>query len=449
MQSKKYIFIFTIILLIIACYLRLNFIRSFGKLNIILISVDSLRQDHLGCYGYERNTSPNIDAFAKEGVLFSQAIAQGTRTHVSLPSLHTSTYPRVHGCYTYNFKMNPLLPTLSETLKKNGYFTMAVIGSPQINQLKRGFDIFIDNEDMKADEVTRKSAHLIEKYQNNKFFIWVHYFDPHGPYRPPVPYDRIFPYNLEGKVAPINDEWDSGYMGIPLSVAENNITNIDYYVSQYDGEIRFTDEQIGALLKKIKELSLDKNSIFIITSDHGDSLGEHNLYFVHGFVYDEVIKIPLIIKSKKVMPFSKIIGHQVQHIDIAPTILEILRIKKPKTMQGNSLLPLIQGNKGHPSFFSFSECRDQILLGRIIECIRTNEWKLICINEKNKLKYMLYNLKLDPKEDNNLVNLKREEFKFLNEKLVNWRNRVPLFKPTLSNITKEQKEILRSLGYIQ
>jgi arylsulfatase A-like enzyme len=128
----------------------------------------------------------------------------------------------------------------------------------------------------------------------------------------------------------------------------------------------------------------------------------------------------------------------------------MVRINKPETMQGNSLLSLIRGEEQkHSSFFSFSEYYDQFLSGKTVECIRTNEWKLICINEENKLRYELYNLKLDPEEKNNLVDIKSEEFKFLNERLSKWRNRVPLFKPILSETTKETKEKLRSLGYIQ
>ncbi|MCM8774695.1 MAG: sulfatase-like hydrolase/transferase, partial [Candidatus Omnitrophica bacterium] len=408
-----------------------------------------------GCYGYKKNTSPNIDAFAKESALFTQAIAQGSCTYLSLPSLHTSTYPRTHGVYNVGYKINPLLPTLAEVLKKSGY-TTAMFGTnvKRIQGLERGFDVFKDDGDIKADKITQRVIAWLEKNRNTKFFLWIHYFEPHGPYRPPQPYNKIFLDESQTRNIPINYNSKSGFMAIPNYIAENNITNVNFYISQYDGEIRFVDEQIGILFKKIKELNLDSNTLFVITADHGEAMGERNHYFGHWSIYDEIIKVPLIIKCKKIISRPKIIDHQVQMIDIAPTILKSVGIVKPKTMKGNSLLPLILKNKSHFSVFAYSEVSQED--DKIEDCIRTKEWKLLHKRyTKRKLEdtYELYNLILDPEEKNNLVNERTNEFKFLNKKLNDWRKDNPLVKPIIADsiiakLTQESKEILKSLGYL-
>lgn len=455
-QYKRIFFVSVTAIIVIICtgYFAYNPIYPDEKLNVILITIDALRPDHLSCYGYKRNTSPNIDGLSKEGLLFTQAIAQGTRTHISLPSLHTSTYARVHRSYRPDLKINPSLYTLAEVLKKNGYFTMAIINYIKMDQLKRGWDTFIYDKNISAEEVTRKTVSLIEEKLNNNFFLWIHYFDPHGPYKPPTPYNSMFLNNSRGKTVPISKKMDSGFMAIPGYVAENNITDVDYYISQYDGEIRFVDEQIGLLWRKVKELNLDKNTILIITADHGEAMGERQHYFEHwAALYDEIIRVPLIIKCDKITSFARVIKQQVQSIDIAPTILELVHIDKPRTMQGNSLFPMIKTGEKHPSFFSFSECGFQTPGSKSVECIRTNEWKLIYKEENNKEDYELYNLNLDPEEKNNLIAIEINKFKFLNKKLKQWRNRNHFIRPTFYEtsdyLTEETKEILKSLGYVQ
>jgi arylsulfatase A-like enzyme len=456
--KKIILFFFVLIVLVIFGFniLKSKFICSQRKLNIILITMDALRPDHLGCYGYKRNTSPNIDRLAREGALFTPAIAQGSSTYLSLPSLHTSRYPRTHGVYNAGYKINPSLSTLAEILKKNGYSTVAICANVKhIQGLERGFDTFIDKGDIGAFEMTKIATSWLEKNRKNKFFLWVHYFEPHGPYRSPEPYNRAFLDNSEAKNISINKDNKSGLMAIPNYIAENNIMDVNYYISQYDGEIRYADEQIGILWKKIEELNLDKDLIFIFTADHGEAMGERGHYFEHWSIYDEIIKVPLLIKCKKIMPCSRNISHQVQLVDIAPTILAGVALAKPKDMQGNSLFPLILGRKNHPSFFAFSEVTQSD--DTVEDCVRTKEWKLIHKRFKKRDlidRYELYNLSIDPEEKNNLANVKPREFKFLNNKLTVWRNRNPLSASLVADsvtarLTDETKKLLRSLGYLQ
>lgn len=421
------------------------------NLNVILITCDSLRPDHLGCYGYNLNTSPNIDKLAKEATLFTQAITQGTKTCLALPSLLTSTYPRTHGCYREGFKMNSSLPTLAQILKKYKYSTAAIIDSiPRIPGLEKGFDSFAHYTVNKADEITNSAIALLKKNRRRKFFLWIHYFDPHGPYRPPSPYNRMFignPKVLQRHV-PICAKMHSCYKSIPLSVAENNITDVDYYISQYDGEIRFTDKQIGVLLEEVKKLNLDRKSIVVLTADHGELLGEHGFYFGHSQLYEQTLKVPLLVKCEKIIPASKIIKEQVRSIDIVPTILALLHIPKDTHMQGENLLPLVFGAPNNALYYAFSEMA-RSKESELHECVRTPEWKLVYQKYGDDGWYKLYNLDRDPEEANNLINAERDKFESLKKKLEAWRRETPISSPEPFPLTEADKNTLRTLGYLQ
>lgn len=456
----------------IAWHLRYSKQKSNGS-NVLFISIDALRADHLSCYGYPRNTTSNIDKLAKEGVLFTQAIAQGNWTGTSVASIITSTYGHIHGVIDWGYSLNTSsLPTLMQILKRSGYFNMAVINYCIINTvlgIEEEFDLFITIEDKNADEVTKRAMELLKDRKDRKFFLWLHYLDPHGPYRPPFFYNKIYLndefYKGDRHAPIINDEY-FGRGGIPEHISKDNITDVDYYISQYDGEIKFTDEQIGILLKELKRLNLDRNTLIIITADHGEFLGEHNIYFCHArSLYDELIKVPLIISCDSLIPKGKIIDNQVQLIDIGPTILDILGIDKNKTMQGISLLPTILRGR-YPTIYAFSSTPFKSM-------VRTEQWKLIYTDYKrarNKVRekeilsladkfflenatyieYELYNLKEDPEELSNLVGVEKQKFEFLKQKLDNWIGQTPSKMPRITQPFKEEtKEKLRSLGYIQ
>lgn len=445
------------------------------QLNVLLITIDALRPDHLGCYGYGRDTSPNIDRLARKGVLFTQAFAQGNQTFISVSSIITSTYPTTHGVRKAGDSLNlASFPTLTQVLKRNGYFNIAITnhgGIKTILGIEQGFNLFITVKN-KADEITRQAMELLKDRRDRNFFLWLHYIDPHGPYTPPSPYNKIYlkdEFYKGDKHLPISSFEFGCYEHIPKYVAQNDITDVDYYISQYDGEIRFTDEQIGVLLKELKRLNLYKDTLIIISADHGEYLGGNNYYFAHaGPPYDESLKVPLIIKCDNLIPKGRVINHQVQSIDIAPTILDILRIDKNKIMEGTSLLSTILGGK-HPSIYAFSSSRF------FYNTVRTEQWKLIyadnrgynTIDEKEMFTtllnrhsgkdcnesewYELYNLEKDPGELNDLYEVEKEKFEFLRYKLDNWlsqKSKLPKTK-TGQHLDEEIKERLRTLGYLQ
>ncbi len=451
--------------------------------NVLLITIDALRADHLSCYGYKRDTSPHIDNLAKEGVIFTQAISQGSATIPSLPSLMTSFYPSQLGVRSINERSFIFVSTLAEILRKNNYYTGAIIAHElEHTGINKGFNFIDSNFSDLADTVTQKAVAWLKKNKDKKFFLWLHYFDPHEPFLPIPPYDEIFlptKFKEKGKETlareyswilineppptpnPLFEEKNGlGQVFIepsakrpipPFSATakqslNNSLTEEDraYYISQYDGEIKFTDDQIGILFDELKRLGLDGKALIILSADHGENLADYNKYFRHGdSLYDILLKVPLIIKYSK-LPKNKSIKRQVQLIDVMPTIFDILGIKRNIKIEGVSLLSLILGKKRKIRDYAFSE----IFGATHAKSIRTEDWKLIYY--LNKDKYELYNLKSDPQEQHNLVDLEKEEFKFLQTKLEKWMRRVGAKKPFLSRpLDEETKQKLRSLGYMQ
>jgi len=456
LDKKQKILIIFLILSATISFFFIKRVYKFERPNIILITIDALRQDHLSCYGYNRNTSPNIDKLAKDSVVFTQAISQGSFTPTALYSILTSTYPSTHGVYKFGITVNPCLMTLPEVLKNNGYYLGFISGRGDLKEfdfskIEKEFDTFYsgDNKFIKTDEVIQNATEWLRLNKKKRFFLWLFCYDTHAPYRPPFPYNEEFVNDKlryeNVRYAPLGNgsmkDYD-GYKVIPQVVVENNIGDVNYYISQYDGAIRFLDRELGILFAELKRLKLHENTLIVITSDHGESMGEHDFYFMHGQnLYDELIKVPLIIKYK-IIGTNKRIDKQVQSIDILPTILDIAKIKAPREVSGVSLLPLIKNGR-YPVRYAFSEAP---VLKQ--ECIRTEDWKLIYKGKNDQ--YELYNLKDDPKETKNLADAEKTQFQSLKKKLHDWINeerpKAITQKQFLDDATKEK---LRSLGYNQ
>ncbi len=462
--SKKLLLLLIGAIMITGWYSQHRLATTINKPNIILITVDALRPDHLGCYGYKRDTSPNIDKLAKNGILFTQAICQGGWTGGSLFSLITSAYPHTTGVIDWGNSLNYSLPTLGDLLRKHGYHTALINGHQAAKRLAemglvRGFDSWNkDKEGIEAGEITERAVKFLYENKNKKFFLWLHYFDTHGPYNPPSPYnkqyinDNLYKTN---KHIPISDDQKISWLAkdeIPYAIQDKGITEVDYYTAQYDGEIRFTDEQIGILLRTVEELGLGAKTLIVLTADHGEGLGEHGLYFSHGlYLYDEIIKVPLIFKYSNKLSGGKKIKSMVGHIDIMPTVLSLLRIKPVTRMDGIDLVPPML-NKGdyHSQRIIFSEIGGYFSnpYNILIISMRSEKWKLIYYTEREV--YKLYNLENDPQEVFNLVNIEKKEFNILKSLLRDW---LSLQKTRIVHLSKpldqEIRRKLESLGYLQ
>ena len=263
-QNRRiYLFLF-IALLIIFGVLHLNSFLNAKQPNVILITIDALRQDHLSCCGYQRYTSPNIDELAGCGAMFTQAIAQAPWTTPAMSSIATSVYPHEFMVLSETESSADIsrIPTLQRTLRHNGYKTAFISSNPslcRVKGFKDDFDKFNcwlpDNDRL----ITKIAIEWLGDKCNRPFFLWVHYIGPHAPYSPPLPYDMLYlddGFKKSNRSVPIGYEKKDKFDGrkvIPKYAALYDITNIDYYISQYDGEIAFSDEQVGTLLRETKK----------------------------------------------------------------------------------------------------------------------------------------------------------------------------------------------------
>lgn len=428
---------------------------SFKSVNVIFIVVDSLRPDHLGSYGYKRNTSPHIDNWSREGIRFTQAIAAGGRSIESVPSLLTGASPLTHQIRDWIDLREPSVKTLAWELTRRGYQCALWSNHAPIEDLdiRLGFhEIHIISSD-KSDQplindsqFTSEVIDWLESSRDRLFFLYIHYSGLHVPYRPPEPYKSMFANDKlreKGESAPLSSFESEIYDGrgvIPYAVAENNITDPNYYISQYDGTISYVDTQIGRLVDSIKELHLDKNTLIVLTADHAEMLGEHNIYFNHYGIYEENIRVPLIISFPEMLPKAEVISRQVSLLDIAPTVLEIAGLHQPHYMQGESLLSFLRPFRIYRKNYVFSCSSGTVAL-------RTEKWKLI----DNGDYYELYHLGTDPQEQYNVVGEKLREFKHLRHVLEDWKKKTnaSLRAKKGPPLTIEKKKRLRSLGYVQ
>jgi len=470
------IFHFRIALIAVFLLLILNGVFYYHELqmdrngpNVLFITVDTLRADHLGCYGYVRDTSPNIDKLANEGILFSNAVVQWPKTAPSFASMLTGTYGYHNGVMRSTpQKIDIYFVLLPEILKNANYNTVGVVTNGTLDAVynfNQGIDTHIETwheyGSTDAEYVTEYALSWLKKNANKgKFFMWLHYIDPHGRYEPPEPYNEIYvgdKYYDGSRKTKLNSGISEDIGGIPENVHLGKHTEVDYYIAQYDAEIRYMDEHIGKVLDEVKAMGLSDNTIIIFTADHGESLGEHNYYFAHGRLpYNDNVEVPLIIMNPGLKSEIKVIDQPVELINILPTVLDILDIPINKEAQGKSLVPLMLGNSDSIPKYVFTEAGFQMNYQRVI---RTKKWKLIYVPDEKDQRIMqgmpfeLYDIENDPKELNNLVNVETKIASELQKELFKWMESAKgvngLPSPGTVVIDKKTEENLKSLGYIE
>ena len=416
--------------------------------NVVLISIETTRADHLGCYGYKKNTTPFIDSIAKGGILFENAFAPQAITWPSVTSMLTSLYPistdvRSQGqVLDYNKTQ-----TMASILNSNGYVTAAFLaqfctaGDYHFNMKSCGDDAFITDQAIK----------WIKKNKDQKFFFWMHYMAPHAPYDPPPKYDIFTNKNYRGIY---NGSYES-LNNVTLNKINLSYEDYNHIISLYDGEIFYVDNLIKSVYRSLENLGLSGKTIVVITADHGEDLYQHNHYFFHACsIYDSSLRIPLIFKLPDNSYSGRRVDSIVENIDILPTLLDMLKIKKHSPFQGNSLLPLFKADFNDEFDVALSEYEKDIFT------IRTHEWRYIYnpnnitpsgIPEGDYYKVAteeLYNHLIDPNEMLNVVAEYPDIAESLRKKLLN------LYKPLTKEIAPSKKadektlEQLRSLGYL-
>ncbi len=423
---------------------------------IFLITVDTLRRDYLGCYGQTLDLSPNTDNFAADATVYELCYSHAPETLYSFSSIHTGFYP--HETQIMMRALPPGVDTIAEALQKSDYNTVAVVSNYVLTKprgFEQGFLVYDDTMQQKesfrpypervAQSTTDRAIELLTQYRYTPLFMWIHYQDPHGPYTPPPPYNSMF-YDKSRPPRPIQPNPQlSGFGGIPIYQKLDDSTDYNYYLSQYQGEIRYQDEHFGRFIASLKKLDLYDKSVIIFSSDHGECLGENNYYFCHTEnVYQPLIQVPLIIKYPDKNPERR--TDIVQHIDLMPTIRTLAGLRPQRILRGHNLL---------------LPCPNQREIFAEMNNNKIKEWhKLSLIFNNMKLiytpilgKWELYNLASDPVEQDNLAD--RPEYI---DQASNMKKRLQrLAKEDLlktqpadgREVTQREIENLKSLGYLE
>lgn len=425
------------------------------KYNVLLITVDTLRADHLHCYGYDRKTTPNFDAVAREGVLYRYVIAQRGLTWPSLTSMMTSMYPHTHGVRDNGIRLDPSKITMPELLKKKGYTTGAVLRN-MLNAPNRGFDSKLLLKGRNGERLATSGAvKWLKQNAGKRFFLWVHYLAPHRPYVPPPPFDTMW-----GK--PDAERVDNELDDITLDKKKLTDAQLDQVVSLYDGEVAYVDSEIGIILDTLNGLNLKEKTLVVLSADHGEELYDHNFYFYHGCsIYDSVLQVPLIIRLPGVVPVRKRVLTTVQIVDIAPTIFDLLSLPASPTFEGKSVRKLMDAPRDVVDTTSFSEIEDKVF------SIRMDHWRYIMnpanyhpqgdpyykATDERRNGYTiapeeLYDLDNDPDETENVFKSNPEVAAQLKETLQKWvQQSKTKYQP--QKMDEKTLEELKALGYVQ
>jgi arylsulfatase A-like enzyme len=437
--------------------------------NVVMLVVDTLRQDHLGCYGYFRETSPHMDALAGEGVRFAQAITVMPHTLPTHISLFTSRYPSEHGVMMNGEVYDGRFKTLAEVLAAVGYETAAFVAGHPVHSkfgVGKGFQSYQDSPKWKspADSVGTPAIEWLRSRTDTPFFLWVHLYDPHVPYAPPERLRERFNTDealkrwAAGRGTSSFEEWADVFDRTTITHIATKPGQLSFFknLNLYDAEIAFADEVIGTIVSALRERKLLENSLLVILSDHGEGLGEHDFWF-HGLhLYEEQILIPLIFRFPGSRFAGRVVEDQASLLDIMPTILEFLGLQGPDGMRGGSLLNVIEAEqRDRAVHYAFSETRvypprkprgPTHWTDIRKHSVRTPSWKLIRTTEGEET---LYHLTDDPGELIDRSGNEAKRARRLGKALSKWLASVPEVhgreEPELS---EEDREKLRSLGYV-
>ena len=398
--------------------------------NIVHFAIDSLLSTHMSCYGYRHQTTPNMDRFAEGGVLFENTFSPHIPTTSGYASMLTG-----RDCFgtqvvalRHKGPLTPKVKTLPEILKKSGYNTTCVgfTGNPA----SRGFMKYLDypawgssvtERAPKADNLNQVAMPEIERLAKSTkpFYIMLRHMDPHSPYLPPKPFDRMFYYGDEcdpknksmEPVKAFKVFWDYFAAWMPAG-----ITDKDYIIAQYDGAIAYMDACIQNIFMQLETMGILDDTIVVINADHGETLYDHQCWFDHHGLYDVTLRVPLIIRYPKKLPRGQRVAGFNQHKDLVPTVLELAGVKTDVKFDGQSLTKLVKGQK--PSFdssFYITECTWMRKHGW-----RTPQWKLIRALEPDIHWFPpveLYNLVEDPDENQNVASKHPEVVEMLTKQM--------------------------------
>ena len=426
--------------------------------NIILISMDTTRRDHCSIYGYERDTTPSLRAFAEKGTSFDLAYAPTSTTGPTHATIFTSLYPSAHQVLKNGLELSQEHETLAETLSAHGYQTASIVSSFVLHSkfgYAQGFASYDDDFQLSeatiyekyweghqidgpfdrcADYTTRRAIEWLKYHRDSArpFFLFVHYFDPHYPYHPPQQYANLFTLK---KV---------------FSTPEQRAINL------YDAEIAFTDQEIANLLESVKQMGLEDETLVVIFSDHGEGLMQHG-HLTHGAnIYEEAVLVPLLFRWPGYVERDRLLRGPVELTDLMPTILDLIGITPAnRSFHGRSLAASLCGRNRLDMERRVYTYRRHYK-GSIVENtwvkgeqfgFRTGPWKYI-EGEEEKTKE-LYNLADDPLELRNLCGALSEKVAEFSSHLKEWKKAHSMASSVSGEIPQEDLLRLKSLGYVE
>jgi len=422
--------------------------------HLFLITVDTLRADHTGIGGYERATTPHLDALAREALVFEQAITLVPKTGPSLATHWTGLPPEAHGVTTNKLALPADVPVLAERLADAGFDTAAFVSNPILSRKKgfaRGFARYSEypKDEGLADLTRDFLAWASERSWETPSFVWIHLIDPHGPYTPPENLRERFTsdalFRNELRRVPLDYQPapgappNSSLGALPPYQRLGTEDRVAYFVSQYDAEIVAMDEAVGSVLAFLRENDLFEDAGIVFTSDHGESLGEHDYYFEHGwFVHDATLRVPLVVKAPDHDDAGRI-AVQVSNLDTLPTLLAMAGVEASAALPGRDLLAELE-----PRAFLV---RNPASYPENLRALRTPEYKLV--RNLDTGREQLFALTTDPNEERDVAAEQPErldEMRRIFDVLAS-RDGKPASKPVVVEVDERERALLERLGY--
>jgi len=396
--------------------------RGPDRPHVVLVSIDSLRADHVGCYGYARDTTPFLDRLAKEGVVFDTVVSSSSWTTPAHAALFTGLPDRVHGCFDETRWLDGSRETVAEAFKRAGYRTVGFFSGPPLHPnfgFAQGFDTYHDcttyskeslaflrgeatheaignkpNTVVTNPEVLGAVRQWLEQARDDPFFMFIHLWDVHYDYVPPEPYDRLFDPDYRGPCT------GRDVLRVDRRPGDWSDRDVEHLKALYDGEIRWTDDTLRKIIDAVSRRFGTENTVIVVTSDHGEAFYEHGVHGHRMTLYGEEIRIPLIIRYPPSVPRNARVSAMVSLLDVAPTLLELAGVKGLPDATGRSRVPLMRGASPpepvEPAICELIDNKKKLHLF----ALRFPEWKAILDLETSSSR--VFDLRRDPGEQHPL-----------------------------------------------
>ncbi len=430
--------------------------RDFPLPRILLVTIETFRHDHASVYGYDRETTPTLARLAAEGALFEDHHVQAPYTRPSLSSLVTSQYPVSLGIADNRPPLPPEATTAAELFAGQGYVTAAFLAQFVLGHrygFSQGFHYF----DSHPNGTLAATVHAglygwLEAHAEDNAFVWVHLFDPHGPYEPPDGYGGLYRddrlWREDRRQLNLGSGQHHGPF-VPRYIADPGKLARRHYVSSYDAELRYVDDQLGELVDWLEAKGLARDTLLVVTADHGESMTDHDRFFAHGSLYEHDLHVPLVIWAPGRVPPGTTVSQRTAHLDLLPTMLDYAGAASPGDLQGRSLRGLVEGDSQPLRPFTIATVGD----GDRERVAVLGDGSLKVILDHRGVPEEAYDLATDPTELQDLLVARRDEADGIAEGYRAWIGGVldlaPALQPEASELSEDEVRALRALGYVE